>query len=74
MAQIKQDPDDPTERTSDAAMSPKQRRARRRSLASGNANPDDPPFETSARARSSGLTRDVLARADADFERIFGSK
>jgi hypothetical protein len=44
-------------------MSPEQLRARRRSFAYGNtttANPD--------------VTREIIARVDADFGRIFGSK
>ena len=44
-------------------MSPEQLRAQRRSFAYGNttiANPE--------------VTREIIARVDADFERIFGSK
>jgi hypothetical protein len=45
------------------AMSPEQLRAQRRSFAYGNtaiANPD--------------VTREIIARVDADFERIFASE
>jgi len=44
-------------------MSPEELRAQRRSFAHGNTaieNPDN--------------TRDIVARADADFDRIFGSE
>jgi len=54
--------DEPIESTRDIAMSPEELRAQRRSFVYGNtaiANPD--------------VTRDIVARADADFERIFGS-
>ena len=47
----------------DIAMSPEQLRAQRCSFAYGNttiANPD--------------VTRDLIARVDADLERIFGSE
>ena len=47
----------------DIAMSPEQLRAQRCSFAYGNttiANPE--------------VTREIIARVDADFERIFGSK
>ena len=44
-------------------MSPEQRRAQRRSLVYGNTAIENPD-----------LTRDIVARADADFERIFGSE
>jgi len=63
MARTKQDLTDPIERTSDIAMSPEQLRAQRRSFAFGNTHLNDPE-----------ITRDVLARADADFKRIFGSR
>ena len=43
-------------------MSPEQPRAQRRSFAYGNCNIDNPY-----------VTRTVIARADADFDRIFGS-
>ena len=55
--------DELIERTRDIVMSPEQLRAQRRSFAYGNttiANPD--------------VTREIIARVDADFERIFGSK
>ena len=56
-------PDERIESTCDISMSPEELRARRRSLVCGNmiiANPD--------------VTREIVARADADFERIFGSE
>lgn len=43
-------------------MSPEQPRAQRRSFAYGNCNIDNPY-----------VTREVIARADADFDRTFGS-
>jgi hypothetical protein len=52
---------EPIER--DAAASSEQRRARRRSFIFGHtaiANPD--------------IARDIVVRADVDFERIFGSE
>jgi hypothetical protein len=55
--------DERIESTCGVSMSPEELRARRRSLAYGNTvigNPD--------------ITRDIVARADADFERIFGSE
>ena len=55
--------DERIESTCDISMSPEQLRTRRRSFAYGKtiiANPD--------------ITRDIVARADADFERIFGSE
>ena len=55
--------DELIERSRDISMSPEQLRAQRRSFAYGNttiANPD--------------VTREIIARVDADFERIFGSK
>ena len=55
--------DERTESTCDISMSPEELRARRRSLVCGNtviANPD--------------IARDIVARADADFQRIFGSE
>lgn len=63
MAQTNQHLTEPIERTSDIAVSPEQLRAQRRSFASGNTHLND-----------EAVTRDVLARADADFERIFGSR
>ena len=44
-------------------MSPEQLRAQRRSFAYGNTAVENPD-----------ITRDIVARADADFERIFGSE
>ncbi len=44
-------------------MSPEQLRAQRRSFAYGNAAIENPD-----------VTRDIVTRADADFERIFGSE
>ena len=55
--------DELIERSRDIVMSPEQLRAQRRSFAYGNttiANPD--------------VTREIIARVDADFERIFGSE
>jgi hypothetical protein len=56
-------PDEPIESARDTTASPEQRRAPRRSFVFGHtaiANPD--------------ITRDIVVRADADFERIFGSE
>jgi len=44
-------------------MSPEQLRAQRRSFAYGNTAIENPD-----------VTRDIVARAGADFERIFGSE
>jgi len=44
-------------------MSPEELRVQRRSLVYGNTVIEDPD-----------ITRDIVARADADFERIFGSE
>ena len=44
-------------------MSPEQLRAQRRSFVYGNTAIENPD-----------ITRDIVARADADFERIFGSE
>ena len=55
--------DELIERSRDISVSPEQLRALRRSFAYGNttiANPE--------------VTREIIARVDADFERIFGSK
>jgi len=55
--------DELIERSRDISLSPEQVRAQRRSVAYGNttiANPD--------------VTREIIARADSDFERIFGSE
>ena len=55
--------DELIERSRNISMSPEQLRAQRRSFACGNttiANPD--------------VTREIIVRVDADFERIFGSE
>ena len=55
--------DELIERSRGISMSPEQLRAQRCSFAFGNitiANPD--------------VTREIIARVDADFERIFGSE
>ena len=55
--------DKPIESTRDTSTSPERRRAPRRSFVFGHtaiANPD--------------ITRDIVVREDADFERIFGSE
>ncbi len=55
--------DELIESTRDTTASPEQRRACRRSFVFGKtaiANPD--------------IAREIVARADADFERIFGSE
>ena len=55
--------DELIERSRGISMSPEQLRAQRRSFAYGNttiANPE--------------VTREIIARVDADFERIFRSK
>jgi hypothetical protein len=44
-------------------MSPEELRAQRRSFVCGNTAIENPD-----------VTRDIVARADADFARIFGSK
>jgi hypothetical protein len=51
------------ESTCDISMSPEEQRVRRRSFAYGNTTIENPD-----------VTRDIVARADADFERIFGSE
>jgi hypothetical protein len=53
--------DEPIESTRDISMSPEQLRVQRRSFVLGNIN-----------IENENVTRDVVARADADFERIFG--
>jgi hypothetical protein len=56
-------PGERIESTGGIIMSPEKLRAQRRSFVYGNttiANPD--------------VARDIVARADADFERIFGSE
>ena len=45
------------------SMSPEELRAQRRTLVYGNTTIENPD-----------VTRDIVARADADFERIFGSE
>jgi hypothetical protein len=55
--------DELIERTRDIVMSPEQLRAQRRSFAYGNTTIANP-----------NVTREIIARVDADFERIFGSK
>ena len=52
--------DERIESTRDTATSSEERRARRRSFVFAIANPD--------------IARDIVVRADADFERIFGSE
>ena len=54
--------DERIDRNRGISMSPEQARVQRRSFAGGNTAIDDPL-----------ITREVIARADADFERIFGS-
>jgi hypothetical protein len=54
--------DELVEFTRGIVMSPEQLRAQRRSFAFGNLNIENP-----------NVTREVVARADADFDRIFGS-
>ena len=44
-------------------MSPEELRAHRRSLVCGNTTIENPD-----------VTRDIVARVDTDFERIFGSE
>ena len=64
--QVVRDPktqDELIESTRDTTASPEQRRARRRSFVfahTATANPD--------------IAREIVVRADADFERIFGSE
>ena len=55
--------DELIERCRDIAMSPEQLRAQRRSFAYGNTTIANP-----------NVTREIIARVDADFERIFGSE
>ena len=54
--------DELIESTRGIIMSPEQLRAQRRSFAYGNTAIENPD-----------ITRDIVARVDADFERIFGS-
>ncbi len=56
-------PDELIERACGIVVSPKQLRAQRRSFVYGNTAIENPD-----------ITRDIVARADADFERIFGSE
>jgi hypothetical protein len=55
--------DELIESTGGIIMSPEQLRAQRRLFAYGNTAIENPDG-----------TRDIVARADADFERIFGSE
>jgi hypothetical protein len=55
--------DELIESARDITMSPEQLRAQRRSLVYGNTPNENPD-----------MPRDIVARADADFERIFGSE
>ena len=55
--------DELIESTRGIIMSPEQLRAQRRSFAYGNTAIENPD-----------VTRNIVARADADFERIFGSE
>ena len=55
--------DELIERNRDIVMSPEQLRAQRRSFVYGNTTIANP-----------NVTREIIARVDADFERIFGSK
>jgi hypothetical protein len=55
-------PNELIERTRDIPMSPERLRAQRSSFAIGDLNIENP-----------NVTREVIARADADFDRIFGS-
>lgn len=55
--------DERTESTCGISMSPEELRAQRRTLVYGNTTIENPD-----------VTRDIGARADADFERIFGSE
>jgi len=56
-------PDELNDRTRDISMSPEQARVPRRPSTVSNIEISDSP-----------ITREVLARADADFARIFGSR
>ena len=55
--------DERIESTCGISMSPEELRAQRRSLVYGNTTIENPD-----------ITCDIGARADADFERIFGSE
>ena len=55
--------DERIESTCGISMSPEELRVQRRSLVYGNTVIENPD-----------ITRDIGARADADFERIFGSE
>jgi hypothetical protein len=55
--------DELIESTRGIIMSPEQLRAQRRSFAYGN-----------SAIKNSDVTRDIVGRADADFEPIFGSE
>jgi hypothetical protein len=58
-----QTPDEPIERTRDNAMSPDELRARQRLAVYGNTT-----------IANTDVTREIIARVDADFDRIFGSE
>ena len=55
--------DEPIDTIRGISMSPEQLRAQRRSFVYGNTAIENPE-----------MARDIVARADADFERIFGSE
>ena len=55
--------DELIERSRGISMSPEQLRAQRRSFAYGNTS-----------IANHNVTREIIARVDADFERIFGSE
>ena len=55
--------DERIESTCGIVMSPEELRVQRRTLVYGNTAIENPD-----------ITRDIAARADADFERIFGSE
>ena len=63
MVRGRKTPDELIESTGATIMSPERLRAQRRLLADGNTVIEHPDG-----------TRDIVARADADFERIFGSE
>ena len=56
-------PDERIESTRGIGMSPEELRSRRRLFVNGNTTNTDP-----------GATHNIAARADADFERIFGTE
>ena len=55
--------DERIESTCGISMSPEELRAQRRTLVYGNTTIENPD-----------ITRDIAARVDTDFERIFGSE